>query len=266
MIKFLNTYLFLILLLLFNYSNAQQTTINKKNNDAIDRNSIDKNKVMLIPFEPKLYMSEIDYKICSETKLSTKEVKHQFRDGINEQIGLAFKSEKISSVDLMSDSAKFKKELYSIYSNLSYEYQKVPNQENYQPPKKEKDKKEINKGQIVVETNTDERFMNAKVTNAKLIPLLGAKYKCNYFIFINQLDIKASGNSRPGQISTGVENRKIIVHYTVFSLDAKEINSGIAEEEFSTTLNNPKKIIDKHFSKVAQLISTRTIKALAVPK
>jgi hypothetical protein len=266
LIKFLNTYLVLVFLLLSNFIKAQQTTINKKNSDAFDRNTIDKNKVMLIPFEPKLYMSEIDYKICSETKLSAKDVKHQFRDGINEQIGLAFKSDKISSVDLMSDTAKFKKELYSIYSNLSYEYQKVPNQENYQPPKKEKDKKEINKGQIVVETNTDERFMNAKVTNAKLIPLLGAKYKCNYFVFINQLDIKASGNSMPGQISTGVENRKIIVHYTVFSLDAKEINSGIAEEEFSTTLNSPKKIIDKHFNKVAQLISTRTIKALTVPK
>ncbi len=261
MIKIVYTYL--ILLLLCNYSKAQQTTLNKKNN-TIDRNSDSKNKVMLIPFEPKLYMSEIDYKICSETKLSPKEVKEQFRDGLNEQISFAFKSEKISSVDLMSDTSKFKKELYSIYSNLSYAYQKVPDQNNYQPPKKEKDKKEINKGQIIVETNTDERFMNAKVTNAKLIPLLGAKYKCNYFVFVNQLDIKASGNSKPGQISTGLENRKITVHYTVFSLDAKEINSGIAEEEFSTTLNNPNKIIAKHFNKIAQLITSRTIKALTI--
>ncbi len=244
---------------------AQQTTINSKNN-APERDLLSKSKVMIIPFEPKLYMSEIDYKISAETKLNTKAIKYSFRDGLNEQLGLAFKSEKIISVDLMSDTTKFKAELYSIYSNLSYEYQKVPNQENYQPPKKEKDKKEIVKGQVVVETNSDERFMNAKVTNAKLIPLLASKYNCKVFVFINQLDIKASGNSKPGQISTGTENRKLVVHYTVYTIDAKEINSGIAEEEFDSSLNNPKKIIDKHFSKLSKLIVARTMKGLGYQK
>ncbi len=244
---------------------AQQTTINTKNSTP-ERELLSKSKVMLIPFEPKLYMSEIDYKLSSETKLNPKEIKHIFRDGLNEQLGFAFKSEKISSVDLMSDTTKFKPELYSIYSNLSYEYQKVPNQENYHPPKKEKDKKEIVKGQVVVETNSDERFMNAKVTNAKLIPLLASKYNCKVFVFINQLDIKASGNSKPGQISTGTENRKLVVHYTVYTIDAKEINSGTAEEEFDSSLNNPKKIIDKHFSKLSKLIVTRTLKGLGYSK
>jgi hypothetical protein len=108
--------------------------------------------------------------------------------------------------------------------------------------------------------------MNAKVTNAKLIPLLASKYNCKVFVFINQLDIKASGNSKPGQISTGTENRKLVVHYTVYTIDAKEINSGTAEEEFDSSLNNPKKIIDKHFSKLSKLIVTRTLKGLGYSK
>jgi hypothetical protein len=80
------------------------------------------------------------------------------------------------------------------------------------------------------------------------------------------LDIKASGNSKPGQISTGTENRKLVVHYTVYTIDAKEINSGTAEEEFDSSLNNPKKIIDKHISKLSKLIVTRTLKGLGYSK
>ncbi len=243
---------------------SQNTTINKKN--KAEREIISTNKVMLIPFEPRLYLSEIDYNINAETKLTAKEIKHKFRDGLNDQLYSAFKTAKFSAVDLMEDTAKYKKDLEGIYQYLSYDFQKVPNQDNYQTPKKEKekDKKQFEKGQLNIETNTDARFMNAKVTNAKVVPLLYGKYKTNVFVFINQLELKASGSKNPGELGEGSANRKVIAHYTVYTLDAKEINSGIAEQEFESTINNPKKIIDKYFSKIATTIVYRVSKALIV--
>jgi hypothetical protein len=53
------------------------------------------------------------------------------------------------------------------------------------------------------------------------------------------------------------------VHYTVFTKDGKEINSGLLEEEFAEDLNVPKKIIDKHFSKLALTLVARINKALS---
>ena len=50
-----------------------------------------KHKVMVIPFESKLYMSEIDHKINAETKLSQKEIKEAFRKGINAELARALK-------------------------------------------------------------------------------------------------------------------------------------------------------------------------------
>ena len=241
---------------------GQNTTINKK--DKTEREVSTTHKVMLIPFEPRLYLSEIDYNINAETKLTAKQIKHVFRDGLNDQLYKAFKSEKYGVVDLMEDTTKYKKDIEGIYQYLSFDYQKVPNQDNYQAPKKEKDKKQVEKGQLNVETNTEARFMNAKVTNAKVVPLLYAKYKTDIFVFINQLEIKAMGSKGPAELGDGNANRKIIVHYTVYTFDAKEINSGVAEQEFESTLNNPKKIIDKYISKVATLIATRVTKALVV--
>ncbi len=239
---------------------AQNTTINK---DQAKKEGA--HKVMLIPFEPKLYNSEIDYQINKETKLTGKEIKYKFRDGINEQLYKAFSKNKYSVVDLMEDTVKYKKEINSIYQHLTYEYVKVPDQEHYKAPKKEKEDKAIQKGQLNIETKTDARFMNAKLTNAQLVPLLYGKYKTDLFVFINQLDIKAS-MSTTELSGGGNEYRKIIVHYTVYTYDAKEINSGIAEQEFPADLNNPTKIIDKYFSKVAETINFRVIKALSANK
>ncbi len=244
---------------------GQNATV-KANDNKPERETSASHKVMIIPFESRLYMGEIDQKINAETKLTAKEIKYKFRDGLNEQLYKAFKANKFNVVDLMEDTAKYKKDLDGIYQYLTYEFQKVPDQENYQPPKKEVEKKKIEKGQLNVESNSDARFMNAKVTNAKVVPILYGKYKTDLYVFVNQLDIKASGNKSPTELGDGNSNRKIVVHYTVYTLDAKEINSGIAEEEFAADLNNPKKIIDKHFSKIAATIVQRVNKGLAVPK
>lgn len=239
---------------------AQHTTINSKSNEKTP--PLGKHKIMLIPFEPRMYMSEVDYAINAETKLSGKQIKAAFRDGINEQLYKAFKTQHMV-VDLMEDTIKTKKDLENVYQYLSYEYMKVPDQTNYTPPKKEKDEKKIEKGQIVIETDNEKRFMNAKVKNATLVPYLYGKYKSDIFVFVNQLDIKASNSGGPADLPAASGFRKIIVHYTVYTFDAKEINSGVAEVEFPSTINNPSKIIGTYFSKISQTIAQRVNLALA---
>jgi hypothetical protein len=242
-------------------STGQNPTLNQKNKPERELSSV--HKVMLIPFEPKLYMSEIDRNVNTETKLSAREIKFKFRDGLNDQLYKAFKLNKYNVVDLMEDTVKYKKDTEGIYQYLSYEYLKVPDQNNYKAPKKEKEEKKIEKGQIVVETDGEKRFMEAKILNPKVVPMLYGKYKTDLFVFINQLDIKASGSKDPGDLGPENPNRKIVVHYTVYTFDAREINSGTVEEEFDPALNNPKKIIDKHFSKVAATLVQRVNKGLA---
>lgn len=239
---------------------AQNTTISRKSNE--DRELAASHKAMIIPFEPKLYMSEIDQQINLETKLSAKEIKYKFRNGLNEELYKAFKFSKYNVLDLMEDTAKYKKEIENIYQFLAYDYQKVPNQENYKAPEKEKKEKKINKGQLVVETNSDARFMNAKITNGKLVPSLYNNYKTDLFVFINELELKAAGSGNYDAYSVEKANRQIIVHYTIYTFDGKEINSGIATEEFDSELNVPKKIIEKHFSKIAATIVSRLDKQL----
>lgn len=218
-----------------------------------------KHKIMIVPFESRMYLSEIDFLINKESKLSARQIKSLMRDGMNEQLYKKLKS-KMGVVDLLDDTVKTKKDLEDIYRFLSYQYQKVPNQEHYKAPEKEKQQKAIEKGQLNVESNSDARFMNAKIKSASLVPYLYGKYKTDLYLFINELDIKAL--SGPAADMSTNAARKIVLHYTVYTYDAKEINSGIAEVDLPASVNNPNKIINSYFSQLADIIAARIDKAL----
>jgi hypothetical protein len=239
---------------------AQDKTINSGNKPAAAAVST-KHKIMLIPFENRMYMSEIDFMINKESKLNARQIKATMRDGLNEQFYKKLKS-KIAVVDLLDDTTKTKADLQNIYQYLSYQYLKVPDQNNYKPPVKEKEEKNINNGQLTVETNSDARFMNAKLKNATLVPYLNGKYKTDLFLFFNELDIKAL-NGLPGDL-TATTTRKIILHYTVYTVDAREINSGIAEVSLPANVNNPTKIINTYFAQLADIVYARIDKALLI--
>lgn len=241
----------------------QHTTIHQPKNEV--KVPFGKHKILIVPFEPRMYMSEIDLYINQETKLNAKQIKWAFRDGVDEQLYKVLKT-KFAVTDLLDDTTKTKKDLEMIYQHLGYEFMKAPDQEHYKPPVKEKEEKGIEKGQIMVETNTDARFMNAKIKNPKLVPYLFDKYKCDLFIFINQLDLKGNTSSGPAETVNPNGNRKAIVHYTIYTYDAIELNSGIAEEEFPVTVNAPKRINSDYISKIAQTIAERLYKAVLPAK
>jgi hypothetical protein len=258
---YLNTGLFILFFMTCMLSiQAQDKTISSGNKPS-GKEAVSKHKIMIIPFENRMYLSEIDFMINKESKLTAKQIKATMRDGLNEQFYKKLKP-KMPVVDLLDDTTKTKKDLEDIYQYLSYQYLKVPNQDNYKPPVKEKEEKTINNGQLVVESNSDARFMNAKLKNATLVPYLGGKYKTDLYLFINELDIKAL-NGSPADLSS-TSARKIVLHYTVYTLDAKEINSGIAEVNLPVNVNNPTKIINTYFAQLADIVTARIEKALAL--
>lgn len=217
-----------------------------------------KHKIMIVPFENRMYLSEIDFQINQESKLNARQIKALMRDGMSEQLYKKLKS-RMGVVDLLEDTVKTKKDLEDIYRFLSYQYQKVPDQNHYKAPEKEKQQKAIEKGQLNVESNSDARFMNAKIKSASLVPYLYGKYKTDLYLFVNELDIKALNAAADMSANT---SRRIILHYTVYTYDAKEINSGIAEVELPANVNNPNKIINTYFAQLADIVSGRIDKAL----
>lgn len=217
-------------------------------------------KICLVPFEPKLYMSEIDQKINQQTKWNWETIRENFRHELDAQLKLKLQSS-FTVLSFYADSAKMAKDLDYTYNSTSLSYDPVSKPTDAKTPNATKSG--ISNGQIVVEQSGDKKFMNTKLTNVEVLSYLNKKYSSEYFIFINQLDIKNDMNSY--DMNTDTYQREIVVHYSILDITGKTINAGVATSRFSSKENNPKKIVAQCFSPIATYIAAK-FTAIANPK
>jgi len=95
--------------------------------------------------------------------------------------------------------------------------------------------------------------MNTKISEPKLLNYLTTKYKTDYFVFINQLDIKNNMDSY--DLVTDTYQREITVHYSILDKTGKNLSAGVATSTFSSKENEPKKIVADSFSPIASYIA-----------
>ena len=209
-------------------------------------------KIMLIPFEPKLYMSEIDMKINQQTKWNFETIRENFRHQLDTQIKAKLQS--VSPVvSVYSDSAKMWKDLDYIYKSTNASYDLVEKPSSATTPSEKK--QGIKNGQIEVEVNEEKKFMNTKISNDEVLSYLNKKYSSDYFVFINELDITNNMNSY--DIASDTYQRDVVVHYSILDKTGKTLTAGIATSNFSSKENNPKKIISQCFSPIATDIAAK---------
>jgi hypothetical protein len=164
-------------------------------------------------------------------------------------------------VSLVEDTLKSNSYLKMIYSGIGYKYDKVPAQKDYQAPKSDyRQDGKVKNGQIISVVNKEPRFMNAKINDKLLLEKLNKKYQSDVFVFINQLDLKSAASD--GDSFGSEKQRQAILHYTVFNLQGKELNSGIAECSFPKNQNDPDKISTSYLDKALNDIYSRVDKAL----
>lgn len=218
-------------------------------------------KIMLVPFEPKLYMSEIDQKVNQQTKWNFNQIRENFRHQLDAQLKLKLQSI-APVVSFYSDSTKMTKDLEYTYlsSNLSYDLLTQPSSAT--APTKKQDG--IKNGQVAVEINNDKKFMNTKLPNLEVLNYLNNKYKVEYFVFVNELDITTMMDSY--DISSDTYQRQVAVHYSILDKTGKTISAGLATSTFSSKENNPKKIVSSTFTPIAATIASKLAVIINPPK
>jgi hypothetical protein len=209
-------------------------------------------KIMIVPFEPKLYMSDIDKKINAQTKWDFNQIRENFRHQLDKQLQLKFKNYS-TVISFYTDSAKMSKDLKYVYgaTSISFDPLDKPSSTNALPTKTTG----IKDGQVAVEMSSEKKFTNILLNDKQALLYLNKKYQAEYFVFVNQLDIKNDENSY--NITTNSYQRKLDVHYTILDKNGKLITAGIASSVFSSKENNPKKIVALSFAPAADYIVTK---------
>jgi hypothetical protein len=215
-------------------------------------------KVVIIPFEPKMYLSEVDKKIGESTKMNFNQVRSLFRNGLDKKINEAI-ARQYSVFSLLADSAKTAKEITQLYSAISYSYMPIPGQ----TVKENGKKSPVKNGHLETEGSGVRKFMNTQLSNNQVLTSLSKKYNADVFLFINELDIKNDPDSYDAV--KDVYEREVCVHYTAFDINGKQLCGSMATIRFPSSINDPSKIIATQFALIAKNIALDLSKSLAPP-
>lgn len=251
--------IFLLILAISFKAFSQETT----KGDVAKNNISDKKSVLIIPFEPRLYISDIDNQIATKNEMNFLDIKAKFRAALDQNIFNALKPYFSPLSFYTLDETEAKNELSYIYNSIGYKYEvmdaevKDESKENKFLNKFKKNEKEteyeeavVKNGQIESRVDNREKFMKTVLSNNELLPTLNKKYQAEYYIFINELDIIRGLESQYSN-SDKPQDRSIKVHYTIFNNKA-EVASGAIIIAFNDNENDINKIIKTQFGVIAE--------------
>ena len=258
--------LFLLILTISLKALAQETT----KGDLPNSNISNKNSVLIIPFEPRLYISDIDNQIAVKNEMNFQDIKAKFRAALDQNIFIALKPYFSPLSFYTLDEEEARTELSYIYNSIGYKYEVMETEvkdeskgKQFLNKFKKKDQEEeyveagVNNGQIVSRVDNREKYMKTVLSNDQLLSNLNKKYQAEYYVFINELDIKRGGESQYTNSNT-TQDRTIKVHYTIFN-NKEEVSSGAIITAFNGNENDINKIIKTQFGIIAEKLVGKII-------
>ena len=251
---------------------------NSENYDQFEVYKQDKNnKILIIPFENKMYASSKDAAISVNNNINYYQVKEELKKGIAEQILLSL-GNKIPAVSLIHHRDTSEDILNYVYNSIGFKYDLIKNKDTTieiknksellkskmnkfikqinaekSHEKADYEKGYISNGEIYTKEHHQERFMNVVIQNPNLLTDLNRTFKTNYYIFINEFHIGKSF-SKNGDPYNRFCN--ISVHYTVINQKGKEVDAGVSNTEIPENINDLKQIEKNYLNNISNEISS----------
>lgn len=219
--------------------------------------------MLIIPFHPDRYMSEVDQDIAKGTSYTYQHTRGFFRKGLDNAMIIAAKQYN-DYVNLHADDPVLNKDLDFTYKVTRYRV------EPYAPPvilddqgfkKKLADYwiklqgeitpepepgTRIEKGQLVTVEDHRELITRTEMLNPILVDSLTPKYEADYYVFVSEVDMMIATTNQQALASDNY-GRMISAHFTVMDKEGNELFSLIKKEPFSSRENDLENIIRNHY-------------------
>jgi hypothetical protein len=258
--------LFVVCCLLFSLVSSAQTTTKEDGKKTLSSSS-KKVKILVIPWEPRMFNcnSDISHAISSETSQKYDQIEESLRRGMMDQMKHSF-GPTCNVITLLDDTLKMTEDLHYAYTVTSMSYVSVNSPLN--PTKadsaKMKQQSGVSKGQIEATTDETDKFMNTVIISPNLLEYLKKKYGVEYVVFINEVDMDNDLSADPYNFQGKQDFKRIVtVHWTIFNTtDGKRVAMGKNKASFSSTTNNPKKISDVAFATIGNAMYAKYVAAI----
>lgn len=237
---------FLLVLLCF-VVKAQQQGANIYSGDSLKSQK----SILLVPFDPILYNSEIDRELAKHNNLNYDQIREKFRTELDLQVGMFLKGRYDVIAPYREKDETIREDLKVIYAGIAFNYAPLKTAQGKAP---KSSRSELRNGQIVEVDNSGHKFMSTVIKDEKLLPYLNNKYGALYYVFMTQFEIK-NDMSDPQAVAMGRYSRNVMVHYNILDPEGKMVYGGIAKANVAVNEYDIKKIAVATLREIAIQVS-----------
>ena len=210
--------------------------------------------VLVIPYMPDMHLSDADPDIAIGSEMEFPEMRSELRKGLVRALNKNFQ-EIYDVPGLQKDFAnQSERDIEILYHSLQYENDTV------YTLKESKRFALVDSLGKKLKPRKETTYINIGIADEMLIPDYSKKYNADYFIFLNELDIKTYYDDCLN-LALKIYRRDLKVHYSIFNKSGKQIYGDVAIASFDTNTNDVKEINSKYFPVIANYILTSFSKA-----
>ena len=224
-------------------------------NSMLPDTLVSRASVLVIPYMPDMHLSDADPDIAIGSEMEFPEMRSELRKGLVSALNKNFQ-EVYDVPGLQKDFAgQSERDIEILYHSLLYQSDSVY---TLKDPKRFALVDSLGKK---IKPRKETTYINISIADEMLIPDYSKKYNADYFIFLNELDIKTNYDDCLN-LALKIYRRDLKVHYSIFIKSGKQIYGDVAVASFDTNTNDVKEINGKYFPVIAEYILSSFDKAV----
>ncbi|MAY83221.1 MAG: hypothetical protein CMP59_03730 [Flavobacteriales bacterium] len=228
---------------------------------------LDQQSILVVPFEEKMYLSDVNSEIAKANQLSTAQIISRFSNAMDQSIYYAFKDRCQVTNFRNFDDDSASSDLTYVYQNVDLEYvlvkKEVKTKGGIQSLTKKFSKKDkasdkydrggLSDGQVVTKSDERERYMKAVVNDQAMLDSMNQRFGNNFILFLNELDFKNDYTDALAMQRMEYQ-RELKVHFTLYNKEGELLATGVSRTMVPSTENNINEITSKYFPILAKNI------------
>jgi hypothetical protein len=205
--------------------------------------------ILVIPYQPMMHLSDADHDIAEESEMDEAKIRAALRTGIVKAIN--HRAEEVFNVESSGESfvgfSSGDEDL--VYHSIGY------SQDSTYPARfpskyKKQDSVLVNKTKKPV---AETKYINSVVMDQKLLRDLSTKSGADYFLILNELDIKTHTDDCLN-LALKIYRRDIVLHYSVYNSAGKQVYGDVAVSYFPSNSNDVNEVMRKNFPVIADQV------------
>ena len=224
-------------------------------------------RVMIVPYHPNYYLSDADQELAEINEKKPDELSRIFRYGLDFSMQVQVQQQ-FEAYSFLRDTAEVADaELRSMYSGITYKYQKPF---DLLSDDKVEERKDTHDGDIfgIHQTNEEEKekrkrwgqpdedevelpkeYMNAVVKDPTVLADISGRYGVDYFIFLNQFELKTNYETCLDRASHNFQ-REVLVHYSIYDRHGNQLKGSVVSVLFGSNDNRLDLIIGEYLPQI----------------